>query len=81
MANYGQSLSGVERLCQDVLAFFGRKPGMASGARIELHSSRTPLHVWPVFTAAVVATSLALSGKLASMLPGTIGKSARKGKV
>ena len=80
MANYGQSPSEGARLCQDVLAFFGRKPGMASGATIELRSSRTPLHVWPEFIAAVVASSLALSGMLAGMLRDMFGESGSKGK-
>ena len=61
MANYGQFMSGVMRLCQDVLVFFCRKPGMASGATTELRSARTPLHVWPALAAAVVAVSLVIN--------------------
>ena len=57
MANYGQSPSEAARLCQYVLAFFCRKPGMASGATTEMRSARTPLHVWPVLAAAFDAAS------------------------
>ncbi len=59
MANYGQSPSEGARLCQDVLVFFCRKPGMASGATIELRGARTALHVWPILAAALDAASLA----------------------
>ena len=61
MAIYIQPATTPGRLCQNVLRLLQQhnRPCMATGYAIDSRTGRTPLQVWPVLAAAVVAASLA----------------------